>query len=64
MWEEFNLAYGWDHIISRQLAVAFPDLLASRLGLFTLWVYPKIKGRRLPDANHEPLGLHISGARS
>jgi len=50
-WEEFSVAYGWDPVVSRQLAVDFPDLLSSRLGLFLLWVYPKIKGKRLPDAN-------------
>ena len=62
MWEEFNMAYGWDPVISRQLAVSFPDLLASRLGLFTLWVYPKIKGRRLPDANPRSVTSNYAGA--
>ena len=62
LWEKFSAAYGWDPVISRQIAVNFPDLLASRLGLFTLWVYPKIQGRRLPDANPRSVLTNYPGA--
>jgi hypothetical protein len=49
-WRLFCAEYGWDPNITRAEAAA-PDLVASRLGLFYLWVYPRIRGRRLPDAN-------------
>lgn len=62
MWEEFSTVYGWDPVIPRQLAVHFPDVLASRLGLFTLWVYPQIKGRRLADANPRSVMSNYPGA--
>ena len=61
-WDEFSHAYGWDPVVSRTLAISFPDLLASRLGLFLLWVYPKIKGRRLPDANPRSVLTAYPGA--
>ena len=51
LWDEFSAAYGWDPVVSRDVAVHFPDLLSSRLGLFTLYVYPLVRGRGRPDAH-------------
>ena len=61
-WEEFSAAYGWDPIVPRDLAVHFPDLLASRLGLFTLYAYPLIKGRGRPDAHPRSVFNNYPGA--
>lgn len=49
-WRRFCAVYGFNPIVSRELAVNRPDELASRLGIFVLWVYPQLKGRRTPDA--------------
>ena len=38
-------------MVTREIAVNRPDILLSRLGLFLLWVYPRLVGRRRPDAN-------------
>ena len=45
LWVVFCAAYGWDPVITRMEAVSSPDLLARRLGLFLLWVYPRVRGR-------------------
>ena len=50
-WTTFSALYSWDPIVPRDLAVSRPDILISRLGLFLLWVYPRLVGRRNPDAN-------------
>lgn len=50
-WRLFSEVYGFDPVVSRDIAVNQPDLLASRLGLFLLWVYPRIKGRGRADAH-------------
>ena len=49
-WQTFCGLYGWDPVVPRQEAVNAPDYLAQKLGLFTLWVYPQIRGRHRPDA--------------
>ena len=50
-WTVFSRLYSWEPIVTRDMAVSRPDLLLSRLGLFLLWVYPRLVGRRRPDAN-------------
>ena len=39
-----------------------PDLLAMRLGLFTLWVYPRIQGRSQADAKPRSVFANYPGA--
>lgn len=50
-WTIFSEVYGFDPVVSREIAVQHSDLLASRLGLFLLWVYPRIKGKGRADAH-------------
>ena len=61
-WVAFCAAYGWDPVVLRHTAVAFPDLLASRLGLFLLWVYPRIRGRGRADAHPRSVLNNYPGA--
>ena len=62
LWDEFSAAYGWDPVVSRDVAVHFPDLLSSRLGLFTLYVYPLVRGRGRPDAHPRSVFNNYPGA--
>ena len=48
---EFNLDYELDPIITQSEAKAKPQLIASRLALFILWVYPRLRGRGREDAH-------------
>lgn len=50
-WREFSDVYGFDSVVSRAEATQQPDLLSSRLDLFLLWVYPRIRGRGRADAH-------------
>lgn len=50
-WREFSDVYGFDPVVSRNEAVQQPDLLSSRLGLFLLRVYPRIRGKGRADAH-------------
>ena len=64
MWRSFSTVYGWDPIVSRESAVHAPDALASRLGLFVLWVYPQIEGRLTKDAKPSSVFNNYPGAIS
>ena len=44
-WEVFCERYGWTITISAEEARLHPDRISQRLGLFMLWMEPKIKGR-------------------
>jgi hypothetical protein len=35
-----------------------PDLVVSRLSLFVLWVYPRLRGRNSPDAKPRSVHAH------
>ena len=61
-WRAFSACYGFDPIVSRELAVNRPDELSMRLGMFTLWVYPQIKGRGHDDAKPRTALNNYAGA--
>ena len=61
-WQDFSAKYGWDPIVTRDDAVSRPDVLSTRLGLFTLWVYPQIQGRLAPDAKPSVVFTNYPGA--
>ena len=61
-WRAFCAAYGFDPIVSRDLAVNRPDELSLRLGIFTLWVYPQLKGRGREDAKPRTVLNNYAGA--
>lgn len=47
----FSEVYGFDPIVARAEAVQNLDLLSTRLGLFLLWVYPRIREQGRTDAH-------------
>ena len=61
-WREFSGVYGFDPVVSRHMAVQCPDLLSSRLGLFYLWVYPRVAGRGHADAHPRSVLNNYPGA--
>jgi hypothetical protein len=61
-WRFFCAAYGFDPIVSRELAVNRPDELSLRLGIFSLWVYPQISGRGQDDAKPRTVLNNYAGA--
>ena len=62
MWREFSHKYGWDPIVDREIAVQRPDEISARLGLFTLYVYPRITGRLTKDAKPSSVFTNYPGA--
>lgn len=61
-WREFSAIYGFDPVVSRTYAMQQPDLLSTRLGLFLLWVYPRLKGRGRADAHPRSVLNNYPGA--
>ena len=49
-WARFCDIYGWDPIISSDLARNSPHEVSQRLAIFQAWVYPQLKGLKQPDA--------------
>lgn len=61
-WRAFSEVYGFDPVVSRTQAVQQPDLLSTRLGLFLLWVYPRIHGKGRADAHPRSVLTNYPGA--
>lgn len=49
-WERFCGIYGWEPVISADLARSDPHEISQRLAIFQAWVYPQLKGLKQPDA--------------
>ena len=49
-WDRFCDVYGWDPIISADLARSDPHEVSQRLAIFQAWVYPQLRGLKQHDA--------------